>query len=110
MPSAAEGEAATVPPAAVSETTAGGAVEAAVAAILARSVRPKPLPERGGEVIPGQAARTSEPQAAAITAKVDETRPVNPTVNRPKHDQSLGRKRGIQRPISGAFVNRKEYR
>ena len=99
-----------MPPAAVSETTAGGAVEAAVAAILARSVRPKPLTERGGEGIPGQAARTSEPQAAAITAKVDETRPVNPTVNRPKHDQSLGRKRGFQRPISGAFVNRKEYR
>ena len=58
----------------------------------------------------GEDVGRSEPQAAAITAKVDETRPVNPTVNRPKHDQSLGRKRGIQRPISGAFVNRKEYR
>ena len=62
MPSAAKGEAATVPSAAVGETTAG------VAAILARSVRPKPITERGEEDIPGQAARTMEPQAAAIPA------------------------------------------
>ena len=62
MPPAAKGEAATVPSAAVGETTAG------VAAILARSMRPKPITERGGEEIPGQAARTLEPQAAAITA------------------------------------------
>ena len=68
MPSAAEGEAATVPSAAVSETTAGVAVEAAGAAILARSMRPKPITERGGEDNPGQAARAVEPRAAAITA------------------------------------------
>ena len=68
MPSAAKVEAATVPSAAVGETTAGVAVEAAGAAILARSMRPKPITERGREEIPGQAARTVEPQAAAITA------------------------------------------
>ena len=68
VPSAAKGEAATVLSAAVGETTAGVAVEAAVAAILARSMRPKPITERGKEEIPGQAARTVEPQAAAITA------------------------------------------
>ena len=62
VPPAAKGEAATVPSAAVGETTAG------VVAILARSMRPKPITERGGEEIPGQAARTLEPQAAAITA------------------------------------------
>ena len=71
MPSAAKVEAATVPSAAVGETTAGVAVEAAVAAILARSMGPKPITERGGdsEEIPGQAARTVEPQAAAITVE-----------------------------------------
>ena len=58
VPSAAKGEAATVPSAAVGETTAGVAVGAAVAAILARSMGPKPITERGGEDIPGQAART----------------------------------------------------
>ena len=68
VPSAAKGEAATVPSAAVGETTAGVAVEAAVAAILARSMGPKPITELGKEEIPGQAARTVEPQAAAITA------------------------------------------
>ena len=68
MPPAARGGAATVPSAAVGETTAGVAVEAAGAAILARSMRPKPITERGGEEIPGQAARTLEPQAAAIPA------------------------------------------
>ena len=67
MPSAAKSEAATVPSAAVGETTAGVAVEAAGAAILAWSMGPKPNTERGGEEIPGQAARTVEPQAAAIT-------------------------------------------
>ena len=40
VPSAAKSEAATVPSAAVGETTAGVAVEAAVAAILARSMGP----------------------------------------------------------------------
>ena len=44
--------------AAVGETTAGVAVEAAVAAILARSMGPKPITERGEEEFPGQAART----------------------------------------------------
>ena len=68
VPPAARGEAATVPSAAVGETTAGVAVEAAGAAILARSMRPKPITERGEEDIPGQAARTVGPQAAAITA------------------------------------------
>ena len=56
-----------MPSAAVGETTAGVAVEAAGAAILAWSMGPKPNTERGGEEIPGQAARTVEPQAAAIT-------------------------------------------
>ena len=55
VPSAAKGEAATVPSAAVGETTAGVAVGAAVAAILARSMGPKPITERGGERI--QASR-----------------------------------------------------
>ena len=68
VPSAAKGEAATVPSAAVGETTAGVAVGAAVAAILARSMGPKPITERGEEDIPGQAARTVGPQAAAVTA------------------------------------------
>ena len=68
MPSAAKGEAATVLSAAVGGTAAGVAVEAAGAAILTRSMRPKPITERGGKEIPGQAARTLEPQAAAITA------------------------------------------
>ena len=68
VPPAAKGEAATVLPAAMGETTAGVAVGAAGAAILARSMGPKPNTERGGEEIPGQAARTVEPQAAAITA------------------------------------------
>ena len=68
VPPAARGGAATVPSAAVGETTAGVAVEAAVAAILARSMGPEPITERGEEDIPGQAARTVEPQAAAITA------------------------------------------
>ena len=67
-PQAAKGEAATLLLAAVGEATAGVAVEAAVAAILARSMRPKPITERDREEIPGQAARTVEPQAAAITA------------------------------------------
>ena len=58
MPSAAKGETATVPSAAVGETTAGVAVEAAVVAILARSMGPEPITERGEEDIPGQAART----------------------------------------------------
>ena len=66
---AAKGEAATVPSAAVGETTAGVAVEAAGAAILAWSMGPKPNTERGGEEIPGQAARTVEPQASAITVE-----------------------------------------
>ena len=39
-----------------------------------RSRRPGPITERGKEEIPGQAARTVEPQAAAITAVVKETR------------------------------------
>ena len=55
VPSAAKGETATVPSAAVGETTAGVAVVAAVAAILARSMGPKPITERGGERI--QASR-----------------------------------------------------
>ena len=55
VPSAAKGEEATVPSAAVGETTAGVAVGAAVAAILARSMGPKPITERGGERI--QASR-----------------------------------------------------
>ena len=42
-PLAAKGEAATVLLAAVGETTAGVAVEAAVAALLARSIVPKPI-------------------------------------------------------------------
>ena len=41
-----------------------------------RSTRPRPITERGKEEIPGQAARTVEPQAAAITALVNETRPI----------------------------------
>ena len=46
VPSSAKVGAATVPSAAVGETTAGVAVEAAGAAILARSMRPKPITER----------------------------------------------------------------
>ena len=68
VPPAARGEAATVPSAAVGETTAGVAFEAAGAAILARSMGPEPITERGEEDIPGQAARTMEPRAAAIPA------------------------------------------
>ena len=68
VPPAARGEAATVPSAAVGETTAGVAVEAAGAAILARSMRPEPITERGEQDIPGQAARMMDPQAAAIPA------------------------------------------
>ena len=67
-PLAAKGEAATVLFAAEGEATAGVAVEAAGAAIHARSMGPEPITERGEEEIPGQAARTVEPQAAAITA------------------------------------------
>ena len=55
-----------MPSAAVGETTAGVAVESAVAAILARSMGPEPITERGEEDNPGQA--TVGPQAAAITA------------------------------------------
>ena len=43
---------------------------------LQRSTRPRPITERGKEEVPGQAARTVEPQAAAITALVNETRPI----------------------------------
>ena len=57
-----------MPSAAVGETTAGVAVEAAGAAILARSMGPEPITERGEEDIPGQAARMMEPQAAVIPA------------------------------------------
>ena len=73
VPSAAKVEAATVPSAAVGETTAGVAVEAAGAAIPAVVKETWPVTERGKGEIPGQAART-----------------VNPTVNRQKHGQSMG--------------------
>ena len=73
MPSAAKSEAATVPSAAVGETTAGVAVEAAGAAIPAVVKETWPVTERGKGEIPGQAART-----------------VNPMVNRQKHGQSIG--------------------